>query len=224
MLGQLVLAPKRWGKLVAGSLYGLPVLRAEADCSGFWGEWRLRRAGRALHRSGVRRVLAPGELLTALADFGLKRIDWEPFVRAQSVPLVLAALERQGLAPDRATVALRGVRVDRDMARTAARLCPKVRGLIIDAPRGGRELAQWLRREFGVPVLPEGERGQMALAFQEGGSLLEERTLRLYGVRPELGGLRLSAPSLEGRDREELSLLTALWEGGKLGPGDIKIT
>lgn len=224
MLGQLVLASKGWGKLAAGRLYGLPVLRAEANCSGVWGEWRLHRAGRALRRSGVRRVLAPRELLPALEDFGLKKIDSEPFIRAQSVPLVLTALERRGVAPDRATVALRGMKVDRDMARTAVQLCPMVRSLVIDAPRGGRELAQWLRREFGVPVLPEGERGQMALAFQEGCPRLEEEALRLYGARPELKGLRFSVPSLEEGDREELSLLTVLWEGGRLGPGDIKIT
>ena len=37
--------------------------------------------------------------------------------------LTVAALDRQGVAPDRATVALRGVRADRDMAMAAARLC-----------------------------------------------------------------------------------------------------
>ena len=224
MLGQLILTPHGQGKPETARLYGLTVLRTEADRSGFWGELRLRRAGRALRRNGVVRVLAPGDLLPLLEDLGLRPVNPEPFVRAQSVPLALAELERRGLAPDRAAVALRGLRADRDMLRTAEELCPRVRSLVIDAPRGGRELAQWLRREYGVPILPEGERGQAALVFQAGCSRREEVSLELFGPRPRLAGLTLSAPGLEEGDREDLPLLAALWEGGRLRPEDIKIT
>ena len=91
----------------------------------------------------------------------------EPVSLLWAVPLTLEALERRGLAPDRATVALRGSRVDHALARTAAQLCPLVRRLVVDAPRGGEDLALWLHREFGVPVLPPAERGAVALRFQE---------------------------------------------------------
>lgn len=224
MLGQLILTPRGRGRPEVVRLYGLPVLRAEVDRSGFWGERRLRRAGRALCRSGILRVLASEDLLPLLNDLGLRRVDPEPFVRAQSVPLALELLERQGLAPERATVALRGLRADRDLLRTAEALCPKVRSLIIDAPRGGRELARRLRREYGVPILPEGERGQAALVFQEGCPRREEVSLELFGPRPRLAGLTLTVPRLEDGDREDLPLLAALWEGGRLRPEDIKIT
>ena len=224
MLGHLILSPHGRGRPEAVSLYGLPVLRVETDRSGLWGERRLRRAGRALRRGGVFRVLAPGDLLPLLEDLGLRRVDPEPFVRAQSAPLALTALERRGLAPDRAAVALRGLRADRDMLRAAEELCPKVRGLIIDAPRGGRELAQRLRREYGVPILPEGEQGQAALIFQAGCPRREEVCLELYGPTPRLSGLTLTVPGLEEEDREDLSVLTALWERGRLRPEDIKIT
>lgn len=224
MLGQLILTPRGRGKPEAVNLYGLTVLRAEVDRSGFWGERRLRRAGRALRRNGVLRVLAPEELLPRLGELGLRRVAPEPFVRAQSVPLALALLERQGLAPDRAAVALRGLRVDRDFLRTAEELCPRVRSLIIDAPHGGRELAQMLRWEYGVPILPEGERGQAALIFQADCPRHEETALELFGPRPRLAGLTLSVPRLDARDREALPLLAALWEGGRLRPEDIKIT
>ncbi len=225
MIGQLVLAPKGRGTAAPGRLYGLPVLRGWADPGGFWGERRLRRAGRELRRAGVLRVLTPRDFVwwPLLEQLGLRPVDQTPFLRAQSAPLALAALERQGLAPDRAAVALRGLRADRDMARTAAQLCPRVRRLIIDAPRGGQELARWLRWEFGIPVLPPGEQGQAALAFQAG-CAVEAGTLELWGPGPRLAGLTLAAPALEAEDREDLSLLTALWEGGKLGPEDIKIT
>lgn len=226
MFGQLVMVRRGRGQTAAGRLYGLPVLRAEVDLNGFWGERRLRRAARLLRRGGVLRVLVPPDFdrWPELSAFGLRPMDPELLIRAQSVPLALAALERRGLLPGRATVALRGLRVDWDMARTAEALCSQVRGLVIDVPRGGEELALRLRREFGVPVLPGGERGQLALAFQEGRPVLEETVLELWGSQPRLAGLRLSVPGLEEGDQWDLPLLAALWEGGKLGPGDIKIT
>lgn len=226
MLGQLILTPGGRGKTAPGRLYGLHVLRGTVDPSGFWGERRLRRAGRDLRLGGALRVLVPGGFTQwpLLEAFGLRPVEPEGFVRGQAVPLALAALERQGLSPDRATVALRGRRAGGEMARTAAALCLQVRRLVIDAPQGGPELAERLRRQFGVPVLPPGERGQAALRFQEDCPRLEETALDLYGPRPRLAGLRLSAPELEEEDREDLPLLAALWEGGRLGPEDIKIT
>lgn len=226
MLGQLILTPGGRGKPASGRLYGLNILRAETDPAGFWGERRLRRAGKGLRRGGALRVLVSGDFdrWPALAALGLRPVEVETFVRNQSVPLTLELLERQGLAPDRATVALRGLRADRDMARTAAALCRRVRSLVVDAPRGGEELAAWLRWEFGVPVLPPGEGCHAALCFHPNCPRREETALELYGPRPGLAGLTLSAPRLAEGDREDLPLLSALWEGGKLGPDDIKIT
>lgn len=226
MIGQLVTVPGGRGRAEPGRLYGLSVLRAEADPAGFWGERRLRRAGKGLRRGGVLRVLVPGDFdrWPALALFGLRPVEVDAFVRNQSATLALELLERRGLTPDRAVVALRGVRADRDMARSAAALCRQVRGLVVDAPRGGEELAAWLRREFGIPVLPPGEGCHAALCFHPDCPQREGEALELYGPRPRLAGLALSAPRLAEEDRENLPLLSALWEGGKLGPDDIKIT
>lgn len=224
LLGQLVVTPGGRGKAAAGRLYGLNVLRAETNPEGLWGERRLRRAGRALYRGGAVRVLAPALLLPRLAGFGLRLVDPEGFVRAQAVPLALAALERKGVPPGQATVALRGMRADRDMVRAAQALCPQVRRLIIDTPRGGEELAAWLRREFGVPILPPGEGCHAALRFHPDCPRGEGEALELYGPRPQLAGLTLSVPRLAEGDREDLPLLAALWEGGRLAPEDIKIT
>lgn len=226
MIGQLVTVPGGRGRAEPGRLYGLSVLRAEADPAGFWGARRLRRAGKSLRRGGALRVLVPGDfdLWPALTSFGLRPVEVDAFVRNQSATLALELLERRGLTPDRAVVALRGVRADRDMARTAAALCRQVRGLVVDAPRGGEELAAWLRREFGIPVLPPGEGCHAALCFHPDCPRREGEALELYGPRPRLAGLALSAPRLAEEDREDLPLLSALWEGGKLGPDDIKIT
>lgn len=226
LIGQLVLAPGGRGGLEPGRLYGLSVLRGTADPSGFWGERRLCRAGRGLRRGGALRVLVPGdfERWPLLRRFGLRPVETEGFVRAQAAALTLKLLERRDVPPDRAVVALRGLRADRDMARTAAALCQRVRGLVVDAPKGGEELASWLRREFGVPILPPGEACHASLRFHPDGPRREGEALELYGPRPGLAGLTLSAPELEQGDREDLPLLSALWEGGKLGPDGIKIT
>ena len=226
VFGQLVFSDQGRGRAVPGRLYGLSVLRAEADPLGFWGERRLRKAGRGLLRGGARRVLVPRDFRRwpLLRQLGLVPVETEGLVRANCVPLALAALASQGLSPYRATVALRGNRAGGEMARAARELCPRVRCLVVDAPSGGEELARWLRREYGVPILPPGERGHLALRFQPGGPPREEAALDLYGPEPDLAGLQLTAPELAEGDREDLPLLAALWEGGKLGRREIKIT
>ena len=225
MLGELRLEEGERGGARRAELYGMGVLRAWADPDGWFGEGRVRRAGRALRRGGVGRVLAPADFdrWDLLEQAGLRPLDTGPFLRVQGPRLALGCLERQGLAPDRSTVALVGGRADRDMARAAAALCPKVRSLVISAPRGGRELALWLREEFGMAVLPRQAPAQVALNFCPGQER-EEPALDLFGPVPRLGGLTLSAPALREEDRCSLPLLAALWEGGRLGAEGLKIT
>ena len=149
MLGQLVFDGGRGGPRRA-LLYGLPVLRCHTDPEGFWGERRLKRAGRSLYSGGVVRALVPPgfDRWPLLLALGLRPMDPGPFLRAHAAPLTASLLERQGLAPDRATVALRGQRADGAMLRAALALCPRVRRLTISAPRGGERLAAWLRRDM----------------------------------------------------------------------------
>lgn len=206
--------------------YGLPMLCSWADPSGWLGEHRLRRAGRSLRRGGALRTLAPEgfDRWELLEDFGLVRVATGPFLRSQSAPLALGALERRGAAPDRAVVALRGERADRELVRAAVQLCPKVRRLVIDAPRGGRELAVWLRQEFGMPILPAGEGGTVALSFAKEAAREQEETLHLYGANPSLDGPFIQLPDLAEHDRNNLPLLAILWENRRLDPERLKIT
>ena len=228
MLGQLVFDGGRGGPRRA-LLYGLPVLRCQADPEGFWGERRLKKAGRSLCTGGaVRALVPPGfDRWPLLLKLGLRPVDPGAFLRAQAAPLAASLLERQGLAPDRATVALRGRRADGEMLRAALALCPRVRRLTISAPQGGEELAAWLRREYGLPILPADAPAQAALLLQPGTEPEDANpcpALTLFGPEPDLAGLRLSAPDLAPTDREDLPLLSALWEGGRLGPEQLKIT
>lgn len=228
MLGQLVFDGGRGGPRRA-LLYGLPVLRCQADPEGFWGERRLKRAGRSLCAGGAVRALVPAgfDRWPLLLKLGLRPVDPGAFLRAQAAPLAASLLERQGLAPDRATVALRGRRADGEMLRAALALCPRVRRLTISAPQGGEELAAWLRREYGLPVLPADAPAQAALLLQPGTEPEDANpcpALTLFGPEPDLAGLRLSAPDLAPTDWEDLPLLSALWEGGRLAPERLKIT
>lgn len=228
MLGQLVFDGGRGGPRRA-LLYGLPVLRCQADPEGFWGERRLKRAGRSLCAGGAVRALVPAgfDRWPLLLKLGLRPVDPGAFLRAQAAPLAASLLERQGLAPDRATVALRGRRADGEMLRAALALCPRVRWLTISAPQGGEELAAWLRREYGLPILPADAPAQAALLLQPGTEPEDANpcpALTLFGPEPDLAGLRLSAPDLAPTDREDLPLLSALWEGGRLGPEQLTIT
>ncbi len=230
MLGQLILERGGGGKAELGELYGLRVLQVRADPEGWLARRKLKRAGRTLRQGGVLRTLAPKEFQgwELMSECGLSPVNPMGFLRSQGALLALGALERQGLAPDRSEVALRGPRAGQELARTAVELCAQVRRLVIDAPVGGQALAEWLRQEFGVPVLPKEEFTPVDVCFGPG-DIPEKRgregmALRLYGSQPDLAGLTLTAPALEPEDRERLPLLAALWEGGRLPRGGLKIT
>lgn len=225
MLGQIKLEEGGWGTARRADLYGMTVLRTRIDLDGWMRNTRLRRGGRGLYTAGVRRVLLPASLEDSdvLKQYGLAPVDPGPLVRACAPDLALTALRAMGQEEKRAAVALRASRVDRDMARSAALLCGQVRHIIIDAPQGGEELAVRLHREFGLPVLPPEEEGVLALRFDHGAAS-RENALELYGLHPDLAGLLIRAPGLAEEDQEDIQVLTALWQGGKLPRESLNIT
>lgn len=204
-------------------LYGMPVLTVETDPDGFGGDRRLRRAGQLLRKGGVIRVLPPRDGLRweLLRPLGLRPLDPAPLLRAQAPRLALAGLERQGLDPRRAVLSLSALRPDGELLRTARALCPRVRRLVVDAPEGER-LARQLREEFGLPILPPDRPADLCLRFHPGLPAGESPVMELWGERPELAGLHLTAPELGEEDREDLPLLCALWQWGRLGEEGIK--
>jgi len=225
MLGQLKYSGGGWGKPEWGRLYGLPVLRTCADPTGRLGELRLHRAGHTLRRGGAVRTLVPVgfERWDLLERWDLKLVDPLPLLRRQGGELALELLRRQGIPLERTAVSLLGQRADGDMERAAILLSRYVRHVVISAPNGGEELARLLHRRFGIPVLPEEEGAQVSLCFAPARPQADA-VLRIYGPSPQLAGLKITAPALEREDRGDLSLLTALWESGKLSKSDLKIT
>ena len=218
MLGELVYRKRGDGRPRRTDRCGLPVLEAAVPVGGWRERGRVRSAARRLWRQGVVRVLAPPgfshwDLLT---ERGMRGVDSVPFLRFYAGELALAALLREGVAPQRGTVALRGRRVDRDMVRAAEFLCPRVRELAVSARQGGEELSAWLRREYGMPVRPDGEGITAAVRFDETAPSGGGVELALYGPAPQLAGICPRAAALEEGDREDLPLLAALWETGRL--------
>ncbi len=206
---------------------GLPVLRASLSPDGLGGTRRLRRAGRALRRSGVTRVLVPAGFARweVLSNQGLRGVDPLLFLQNQAGGLVLAALARRGLEPGSCAVALRGERADRLMEQTARVLCPRVRDVCICAPRGGEELSAALRWEFGAAVRPDFSGVDAAVRFSPNSADGGGAVLDLFQPGLELCGVRISLEdgSLPP-ECEPLPLLAALWETGRVREDALEFT
>lgn len=233
MLGHLVIEG-RGGRKSSAELervMGLALLRVTVPLLPGAGEGTVRRrmagAARLLNRAQIRRVLTGSDFAhrALLRDWGLEEVETASLCQAAASRLALAALARRALLPACTTVALRGGRVSRPFFQAAMELAPKVRALVVAAPNGGAALSGYLREEYGVPVLEEGEYvvPDLTLEFSllKGG---EGEKLLLYG-RPDLLGLDICPE--EGRwpaAFEPLSLAAALWEAGALSLGEMKFT
>lgn len=218
MLGQIVIAPdRRWGvTLEEGELLGLRVMRAQMGWGGLGSEKRAFRAGTLLAKRRVRRVLAPRGFpyWQALYRAGLRAVDPTPMLQALAGELVMKVLELDGKRPERSVVALRGRRADRNAEQTARWLSQRVRGIILSFPQGGADLEAALRREYGLPVRPDGEQVDVAVRLHPDTADSGTRVFNLWGNRLDLCGLTLGIDGV--RDNISLELMEALWETGHL--------
>jgi len=172
---------------------------------------RLRRAERALARMGVGRVvLGDGFPYGNRLDL-LDRVDVLPLRRGCADVLALAALELEGVPARRGTVALSAPRLCGELESAAERLCPQVRGLLIDAP-GGMDYARHLQARSGLPVTPAAAGADVTVAFGPGGGRWGRRLELYQGGVP--GGLALGAEGLELPEGCAEQVLALLWEQG----------
>lgn len=175
-------------------------------------ERRVKKGALLLAENRATRVLTPPEfeLWPLLLEYGLRPVETVGLRCALAVPWVMEGLRRQGIAPERATVCLCGSRETPELVLTAFRLCPVVRNLVVDVPKGGA-LAERMRRQFGLPVLPPGSvRADLTLRFSEGPLLENARFLWTGGTLPA--------------DCEILPMLSALWQCGRVRAEDIRIS
>lgn len=184
----------------------------------------VRKAAKLLRSRGVSRVLTPAGFphWPLLSGCGMVPVDVVPFLQAAAPELVLAALRRMGTPPDQAAVVLAGARASRALCDAALALCPVLRLLKVEAPSGGEELASFLRWEYGLAVVERWPEPQLVAAFSETVPDTDAPVLRLYEPADLLGlSLRSKIGSVpEGT--EPLSFLAALWELGRIGPGDVE--
>ena len=218
MVGELIcLREKGRGRLERVRLGPLEAVRRTVYVPEGLPEWRLerrlRRAERELCAAHVGRVV-----LRAGFPYGdrlrrLRPVDPLPLWRETADLLALGLLDAQGIPCRRGTVALSAPRMCIELERAAERLCPLVRGLLIDAP-GGEDYARYLQAMFGLPVTPPAAGAEVTAAFGPGGGRWG-RCLELYG-QVWLGGLAVTAEGLELPEDCRDQVLELLWERGEV--------
>ena len=218
MVGELVcLREKGRGKSERVRLGPLEALRrtvyAPESLSERRLERRLRRAERELLAAGVGRVILRDGFPYGDRLGRLRPVDPLPFWRDTADLLALGLLDAQGIPYRRGTVALSAPRLCVELERAAERLCPLVRGLLIDAP-GGEDYARYLQGKFGIPVTPPAAGAEVTAAFGPGGGRWG-MALELYG-QVNLGGLTVTAEGLELTEDCRDQVLALLWERGVL--------
>lgn len=175
-------------------------------------ERKLGKGCRLLLKGRVTRVLTPPDFpgWNILLRYGLRPVDTAALRCALAPAWVRVSLQATGVRPEQATVVLLGERESPAMVCTARILCSLVRHLVVDVPKG-QGLAGRLRQEFGLPILPTGSVGADMILRFDSGPVLE-------GARLTMKGASLPA------DCEDLPLLSALWECGKVKTEEITLT
>lgn len=207
--------------------YGtVPLLTVTVYAPPNLGRWRtrrrMRRAVQALHQAGVRQVVWSEDCPWSLQEAGFAEIEVEPLYQAQADCLALGALDGLGIAPGEGRVALVAQRLTLPLQRTAQRLCPRVKGLLIQVPGAGEDYARWLHGQYGLPVAPAAAGAEVTVAFSPGGPRWG-KCLEVYGDC-RLDGLRLTAPGLDLPEDIQAPLLAVLWERGEIRGEDLALT
>ncbi len=195
---------------------GLSVVTTTVYAPPNMGEWRkarrMKKAAQAFGQAGVRQVIWADNCPWTARQVGFSLIPVEGMYQGMADRLALAALEGLGCSPQQGRVALVGQRLTLPLQRTAQRLCPQVRGLLIQVPGQGEDYARWLHGQYGLPVAPAAAGADVTVAFSSRGPRWG-RCLELY-EGCDLDGLRLDCPGLELPPDIWQELLAVLWERG----------
>ncbi len=220
MVGELVCRRERGrGKLERTALGPLAAVRWTVYAPEGLAHWRLeRRLGRAERKlcgAGAGRVVLPrgfpyGDRLRLL-----RPVDPLSMWRGAADVLALGALDAEGIPRRRGRVALAASRLCPELEYAAERLCPLVRGLLIDAP-GGEDYARYLQAKFGLPVTPPAAGADVTVAFGPNGGRWGRR-LELHGTA-DLGGLTAAVEGVELPEDCWDQVLALLWEQGAVKP------
>ena len=159
---------------------------------------------------------------------GVCPVDTLPLRRALAAPMTRRSLEKLGLEPTQAVVAVTGERCAREVAECAKMLALGYRYVLLGVNSGGEAFSRSLRREYGIslvldPSPDQLDRADALVMFSQRGDLARNNPI-LYTLYPggEAGRGRLPLALPEGiRDQVEVNcdleqLAAALYATGGL--------
>lgn len=227
MLGQLVWQEDLGQKvMVQRTLYhDLPVERVALSQHKWWLRRRMKKAVKLFSKRQISRILVPEDFdhWELFHWHGITGLDNLGFLRAFASQILIAKMSSHHLDLRGCTVALRGYRTERDMVLAAQELAFLVRDIAVSAPVGGEGLRRWLQRECGLAVRPDTPGVEGAICFDESASRDGGVVVGLYQGSPDL--LQIGARYEAGAQTiQQMQLLTALWETGKLNPEQLEFT
>lgn len=183
-------------------------------------ERRVHKLEGAFREAGVSRVILPDGFPHTSLLRQLKPVEPLLLYRGAADVLVLGQLQARHVLPGRGRVALAGPRLCPELRETVVRLCPYIRAVRIDVPgAGGEDFARALQREYGLPVLPPKVPVDVTVSF---GPSETEEDLRLWGERPDLGGLTLTTEKVDLPADAAQPVLALLWEQGGIKREDLR--
>lgn len=223
--------------LTGERILGMRFLRAEVRANGPRAlKSAARCAAKKLARAGGKRIVLPAELPEPDAFPGLSPVSAAPLFEALAARMALRALREMGIGAERTCVGIAADRASKSAERLLLSLSVSVRHLCIQVPVGAEALCARMARARGLS-LRQGASALaacpvvVALAPAEAGG--EGVLFWLCGApapagsaRRVLTGARLTLREDPGRlpaDADPAALLAALWEGGAVETGEIRI-
>lgn len=209
MLGRI-----RWGsgrKIVFGAerMLDLSVLTVALPQRARRPERAVRKGISLFLKHRVKYVLTPSDFpwWSILIELGLRPVDTIPLRCALTPVWVTAQLKRRGITQEQAILRLKGERWEPALEGLARDLCPIVRRLVFDVP-GGEAVANRLRCEMGLPVLP--------------GHITNVHLTLWLNDGPVLTGAEFTLPGRElPADCDRLPMISVLWEAGRIKTEEI---
>jgi len=124
---------------------------------------RVHAAGKQLRKQGVRQMVFPtdGCCQEWLERWEIRPISTLPLRRALAADWVRWLLEKEGVAPASARVAIAAAQPTGELVHMVTELVLRHRYVLLDLPYGGEMLAGQLRREYGVSLLLNPPKEQM---------------------------------------------------------------
>lgn len=204
MLGRIRYGSGRRIVLRKEQIFGISVLTVELPQTVRKPKHEIKRAAKLLRKNRVIRVLTSAEFpwWPLLEREGLRPVETGR-LRCILAPIwVTAQLKRLDIPSEVAVLCLKGERWEPVLERLSRDLCPLVRSLVFDIP-GGEEVANRLRREMGIPILPRDfAQAHLTLRFDDGPVL--------NGAEITLSGREVPA------DCDAVELISVLWENGRI--------